>query len=335
MSAGFGFSVGDFLTALDLVSTVIDALRDSGQAGNEHRELLRQLYSLETALIQVKRLEVDDSQHAELMALTQAAAQCQYTINRFWDKIEVYQRNLGPFASSVSRLRDRWMRVRWAVCKKDDVARFKADLAGHTESIQLLLSTLQMATLNVHSRKHEYQQQSLAGRIQSSYFQCMRKLSSMSDNIISGLQQSKQLLEMTTQVLRTNVRVFQAVIELHNILKRVPGQIERQQPVFLIDGLGRASPFHLEFIRSAEAFVAVLAVNFKKFEDDKKILNREFVIEDSTSKQDIDLEADWDLCFSPGQSVEMSMVYQQPKVSSTCPYCRTDCSSHEDRETEW
>ena len=335
MSVGFGFSVGDFLAALELVSTVIDALRDSGQAGDEYRELLRQLYSLETSLIQVKRLEVDDSQHAELMALRQAAAQCQFTINAFWDKIEVYQRNLGPFASRTSKLRDRWMRVRWAVCKKGDVAKFKADLAGHTESMQLLLSTLQMGTLNVHSVKHEHQQRTLAGRIQSSYFQCMRKLSSMSDSIASGLQQSKQLLEMTTQVLRTNVQVFQVVLELHNIITRIPGQVERQQPVFLIDGLGRACPFHLEFIRSAEAFVAVLAINFKKLGDDKKILNGEFVIEDSTSKQDIDLEADWDLCFSPGQRVEMSMVYQQLEVSSTCPYCRTDCSSHEDRETEW
>ena len=47
MSAGFGFSIGDFLAALELVSTVIDALRDSGQAGNVYRELLHQLYSLE------------------------------------------------------------------------------------------------------------------------------------------------------------------------------------------------------------------------------------------------------------------------------------------------
>ena len=165
MSAGFGFSVGDFLAALELVSTVIDALRDSGQAGNEFRELLHQLYSLETALIQVKRLEIDDSQYDELVALRQAAAQCQCTINAFWDKIEVYQRNLGPFASRASKLRDRWMRVRWAVCKKSDVATFKADLAGHTESMQLLLSTLQMGTLNIHKRKHEHQQRTLAGRI--------------------------------------------------------------------------------------------------------------------------------------------------------------------------
>jgi hypothetical protein len=30
------------------------------------------------------------------------------------------------------------------VCKKEDVAKFKADLVGHTESIQLLLTPMQM-----------------------------------------------------------------------------------------------------------------------------------------------------------------------------------------------
>ena len=51
MSVGFGFSVGDFIAALELVSTVIDALRQSGEASVEYRELLRQLYGLETALL--------------------------------------------------------------------------------------------------------------------------------------------------------------------------------------------------------------------------------------------------------------------------------------------
>ena len=95
MSVGFGFSVGDFITALELVATVIDALRDSGEASSEYRELLPQLNSLETALVQVKRLEVDYSQQAELITLMQAAAQCQRTLNEFLKKIEAYQPHLG------------------------------------------------------------------------------------------------------------------------------------------------------------------------------------------------------------------------------------------------
>lgn len=36
------------------------------------------------------------------------------------------------------------------------------------------------------------------------------------------------------------------------MITRIPGQVDRQQPVYMIDALGKASPFHLEFVRSAE-----------------------------------------------------------------------------------
>jgi hypothetical protein len=51
---------------------------------------------------------------------------------------------------------------------------------------------------------------------------------------------------------QTNVQIFQVVLNLQNIVTRIPGQIERQQPVYFIDALGRHQPFHLEFIMSAE-----------------------------------------------------------------------------------
>ena len=61
---------------------------------------------------------------------------------------------------------------------------------------------------------------------------------------------------------RSNVRIFQMTYEIHNIITRSPGQAERQQPVFLIDALGKYSPFHLETVRSAE--VSVLSVKVSK-----------------------------------------------------------------------
>lgn len=142
MSVGFGFSVGDFIAALDLIANVVDALRESGDASKRYRELVRQLDSLESVLLRVKRLELDESQHAEHVALQQAASQCQRTVDEFWKKIKKYQPTLGLARSS--RLKEGWMKVRWAVCKKEDVNAFKTDIAAHTESIQLLLTTIQM-----------------------------------------------------------------------------------------------------------------------------------------------------------------------------------------------
>jgi hypothetical protein len=40
MPVSFGFSVGDFIAVIELVGTVVDALRSSGNAGAEYRELV-------------------------------------------------------------------------------------------------------------------------------------------------------------------------------------------------------------------------------------------------------------------------------------------------------
>lgn len=143
MSVGFGFSVGDFITALQLVGQVIDALREVGGAGQEHRELMHELYTLETALINVRRVEVDESLQGEVIALRQAASQCQFTIQNFLKKVQHYQPHLAT-GGSGSRMKDAWMKIRWAVCKKEDVGKLRADLRGHTGSIEILLSTMQM-----------------------------------------------------------------------------------------------------------------------------------------------------------------------------------------------
>jgi hypothetical protein len=143
MSVGFGFSAGDFIAAIELVGTVIGALRSSSTASLEYEELISQLLSLEKALKQVKELEFEESRCAEVIALRQAAAQCRRTIDGFLKKIEKYQPSLSGTGEG-RRMRDAWMKVKWAVCRKEDVARFKANLVGHTESIQLLLMTVQM-----------------------------------------------------------------------------------------------------------------------------------------------------------------------------------------------
>lgn len=143
MSVGFGFSAGDFISALELVATVVDALRESGESSTEFRALVAQLTTLQTALESVNRLDIDDAQQGEVIALQQAAAQCQRTIDAFWKKIQKYQPSLKA-GGSGSRVRDGWMKIKWALLKKEDLVRFKMDLVGHTESIEMLLATLQL-----------------------------------------------------------------------------------------------------------------------------------------------------------------------------------------------
>lgn len=56
----------------------------------------------------------------------------------------------------------------------------------------------------------------------------------------------------------------------------------------------------------------------------EKIDKGEFVIEESHTKREIDLTQDWDVCFLPGQKVDMSMIFKRIGMpESSCPSCKT------------
>lgn len=139
----FGFPIGDFVSGINLIRELIKALEDSAGSSAEYRELIKELYSLERALIEVKHLDFDESQHSQGVALKQAATQCQQTIDEFLQKIRKFQPALRT-GGSKSSWRDGLRKVEWALYKKEDVERFRAQLNGHTASINLLMMTLQL-----------------------------------------------------------------------------------------------------------------------------------------------------------------------------------------------
>ena len=144
MSAGFGFSVGDFITGIQLVRDVITSLQASGGSSSEYQALAMELFSLERALLEVKALKSLDSQPEKLEALKCAASQCQHTIDRFMTKIQKFQSSLTAQGSG-SRWRDGLRKIQWAMCKKEDIATFKAEISGHAVAINLLVATAQLS----------------------------------------------------------------------------------------------------------------------------------------------------------------------------------------------
>ncbi|KIM96182.1 hypothetical protein OIDMADRAFT_44912 [Oidiodendron maius Zn] len=200
MSAGFGFSTGDFIAAVELVSTVLNALRESGGSSTEYQALISQLYTLETALLRVKRLDLDDVQHAEAIALRQAASQCQRTIDAFLAKIAKYQPSLRA-GGSGNTVRDTWRKVKWALCRKEDVVRLRADLLAHTESIDMLLMTVHMDATRNNGKRNQENYRTLMGLVQDSYFGCMQKMAQMIELVSTGLQQGRELLEVTASIM--------------------------------------------------------------------------------------------------------------------------------------
>lgn len=145
-------------------------------------------------------------------------------------------------------------------------------------------------------------------------------------------QNTQDLKDLMLKILKSNLQVYELMLNMHTNL---PHQIARQQPLMFLDACGRLSPVHLEFITSAEAFLAVLKVRFKHL-GVRKIERGQFVLEEARTKRTIDLRRPWETCFLPGQRIEMSMVFSQIETSkSTCPSCQWEVIADPAKAIQW
>jgi len=155
------------------------------------------------------------------------------------------------------------------------------------------------------------------------------------ERVATGIQQGKELLDLTRKVIQTNVQVFQIVLNIQNIITSIPGVVDRHQYVYFVDALGRNMSFDLEFIMSAEALKSVLHCNFKDIGSGAaKIEKGEFAIQDTATKKDVDLSSPWETCFYPRQLVVMSMVFNSQSPIMNCPKCFADNTAEDDEDIE-
>lgn len=91
------------------------------------------------------------------------------------------------------------MKIKWAICKRDDSVKFKMDLVGHTESIEMSRTTLRFAATRIDSKRSEQRHMALARKVQDSYFGCMQRIGLVIEKVSIGIQQGKQLLDMTAK----------------------------------------------------------------------------------------------------------------------------------------
>ena len=88
--APFGFSVGDFIAAIELVKTCIDGIQHSSQAATEYNEVYSRLRRLERVVVIVKDLQMADELLSERQTLREVVSACQAAILDFLHSIEAY-----------------------------------------------------------------------------------------------------------------------------------------------------------------------------------------------------------------------------------------------------
>lgn len=144
MPIGVG-SVGDIISICLLAKDLVEALNSSRGAAAEYQEIVRELWGLERALLQVDLLSRTHNSSLELNALHETARRtaenCRVCIAEFLKKIKKYKPSLGETGSG-SIFRDASRKIQWQVMQSGDVSKFRAEIGAHSQSISMLLATL-------------------------------------------------------------------------------------------------------------------------------------------------------------------------------------------------
>ena len=313
MAVGFGFSVGDLCVGLKLIKDSVDAIHDTKGSPAEYAALRKEISSLQDGLEAAEEFRAESNlTEKQNAALDSAISACSSCIGEFITSISRYQPHLHPKASGFNA---NFRKIKWALCKKDDIAKFRAQLSRHASTINMLLLTFQTKNIMGIGR---YNDTSLTKtHVNEDYITTMFDSLSLDQRQMFGalMYQNKQLMH--------SMEEMKAILHLQ---ATVPPQVLLQQPVIFLDPFGKTVPVHLEFIESSECFMAVLKARFSNAGVTPgglaKLDNEDFLIRDTQKRRPINMHKSWPSVFRPGQSVDMSMIFHRfscpPK---TCPVC--------------
>jgi hypothetical protein len=155
----FGFSVGDFLAAVNLIADVISALREAGGSASQYQHVTNKLGFLDRALRDVNRLEPAEGLEQTLETIKTTALSCQIPLLEYLENIKKYDGSLGAGESS-GVMKDVFHKMKWQASKKLEAAmRLEAEIVAYLAAINLLVGFYKMyaffSTLGTRVLYHE------------------------------------------------------------------------------------------------------------------------------------------------------------------------------------
>lgn len=138
----FGWSAGDVVAAINLVSRIIKSVGNMGGAREHFQELETELLSLSRALHDISVLASEPGQIPEIVALKFVACLCEDTLKRFYEKIKPFDATLSVGADNgTRRVKVVPKMVRWELLVKKDIPELRSYLVAHVGSLSLRLNT--------------------------------------------------------------------------------------------------------------------------------------------------------------------------------------------------
>lgn len=220
MPITFG-SVGDIISVSLLIKDLVKSLDNSRGSSAEYQAMIRELWSLDHALIEVEMLFRSCEQMVQLNALRatvkECAEQCRMCITRFQGQIKKYEKSLQPDGSD-SFIRDTALKLRWQVSKKEDLAKFRAEINAHCFSINMLLTTtgVFVSSNQVFTCGLNLKFDSTLTKLNDANLHTSLKHSELSRTKSSGTQAS-ELAEIKSRIEENNALVKAAASETRNL----------------------------------------------------------------------------------------------------------------------
>lgn len=143
MPVTFG-SVGDIIAVGLVIKDLVKCLDDSRGSAAEYQAVIRELRSLEHALLEVELLFLSSQGSKELDALQETALriakQCDGCIGSFRKRVKEYKSSLQPESSS-NLVKSVTRKIVWSTSEKEPLAKFRAEVIAHCLSINMLIAS--------------------------------------------------------------------------------------------------------------------------------------------------------------------------------------------------
>lgn len=139
MSAGFGFSVGDFIAAVNLLREVAIALKDNGGACDDYEKTIAKLEITKSILSWIESIRDRPGGSASIHAIHSLA-------NLIRDDVESFLARIKPYGDTLRNRKTKHFaaeavaKIKWSQCVASEVKRIYREIDSKTASLNLLFS---------------------------------------------------------------------------------------------------------------------------------------------------------------------------------------------------
>ena len=222
MVPAFGFSAGDFISAIGLTIKISKALRETGGASAECRMILQDLQNLQQVLQLLQDLRPADGNLSHVNAIRGLAVTCLIPLKEFAEKIDKSYGSMASVSSSDHNLRRSGKKAQWTVFAVEEVAKFRSVVVAKVASIGLLLGTFNNESLSRIEAQNRESKNSLLAKAAEHRDSLERNLS---NSIVSHHHALTNQISEAGKGLKADVLRIEAQAQSrHNILLREAGQ---------------------------------------------------------------------------------------------------------------